>query len=186
MRTLEEIAQEVRGCTKCALHRSRTHAVPGEGKPRAEVLFIGEGPGNTEDKTGRPFVGEAGQLLDEMLKEAGFKREDVFITNVVKCRPPNNRDPLDEEVGVCTGNYLFEQIKNVKPKIIVTLGRHSMRLFFPQIKSISDIHGKAYKKAGQVYMLLYHPAAGIYQQSLRNVMTEDFKKIPEILKQIEG
>ncbi len=186
MRTLEEIAQEVKVCTKCALHRGRTQAVPGEGNPSTKILFIGEGPGSTEDKMGRPFVGDAGKFLNEMLAAAGFKREDVFITNVVKCRPPNNRDPLDEEVGVCTSNYLFDQIKQIKPKLIVTLGRHSMRLFFPQIKSISEVHGKAYKKAGQVYMLLYHPAAGIYQQSLKNTMIDDFKKIPEILRQIDA
>ncbi len=112
MRTLEEIASEVKICTKCALHRGRTQAVPGEGNPSTKILFIGEGPGSTEDKMGRPFVGDAGQFLDEMLAAAGFKRKDVFITNVVKCRPPNNRDPLDEEVGVCTSNYLFDQIKH--------------------------------------------------------------------------
>lgn len=184
VRTLEEIAREVKACTKCALHKGRTNAVPGEGNPRTEILFIGEGPGSNEDKLGRPFVGDAGKVLEEMLSNIGLKREDIFITNVVKCRPPNNRDPLDEEVGVCTSNYLFDQIKLIKPKLIATLGRHSMRLFFPQIKSISEVHGKAYKKAGQVYLILYHPAAAIYQQSLKQTMIDDFKKIPEILKQI--
>lgn len=181
---LEEIAGEILVCKKCPLAKSRTNAVPGEGNPKAEILFIGEGPGGTEDREGRPFVGEAGKFLQEMLAGIGLKREDVFITNVVKCRPPHNRDPLDEEVQACTANYLYRQIKSIKPKLIVTLGRHSMRLFFPQIKSISQVHGKAYKKADQVYLILYHPAATIYQQSLKETLKEDFKQIPRILKQI--
>lgn len=183
---LEEIASEVRKCTKCALHKYRKNAVPGEGKADAEILFIGEGPGQNEDLQGRPFVGDAGKFLEEMLGLIKMKREDVFIGNVVKCRPPNNRDPLEEEVDECSRNYLFAQIKNIKPKLIVTLGRHSMRTFFPQIKSISSVHGKAYKKAGQVYLILYHPAAALYQQSLKEQMKEDFKQIPEILNQIDS
>lgn len=179
--TLDEIAQEVSGCAKCPLHKNRQNAVPGEGNPNAEILLIGEGPGSNEDKTGQPFVGEAGKFLDEMLSSIKLKREDVFITNVVKCRPPNNRDPLEEEVQVCTSNYLFKQIKLIKPKLIVTLGRHSMQTFFPQIKSISSVHAKAYKKAGQVYMILYHPAAALYQNSLKQTLQDDFKKIPEIM-----
>ena len=183
---LEDIAAEVRRCTKCPLHKNRTNAVPGKGNPHAEVLFLGEGPGKNEDLKGEPFVGEAGKFLDEMLGLVKLKREDVFIANVVKCRPPNNRDPLEEEVDVCTRNYLYRQLKEIKPKLIVTLGRHSMRLFFPQIKSISTVHGKAYKKAGQVYLILYHPAAALYQQSLRDQMKEDFKQIPSILEQIKA
>lgn len=182
--TLETIAREIRMCTKCPLHKARKKAVPGEGSPKAEILFIGEGPGGSEDEQGRPFVGEAGKFLDELLASAKIKKEDVFITNVVKCRPPNNRDPLDEEVRICTTAYLFDQIRFIKPKLIITLGRHSMHLFFPQIRSISAVHGKAYKKAGQVYMLMYHPAAALYQANLKNTMKEDFKKIPEIIKQI--
>lgn len=182
--TLETIAREIRMCTKCPLHKARKKAVPGEGNHKAEILFIGEGPGSSEDEQGRPFVGEAGKFLDELLNSAKIKREDVFITNVVKCRPPNNRDPLDEEVRICTTAYLFDQIRLIKPKLIVTLGRHSMHLFFPQIRSISAVHGKAYKKAGQVYMLMYHPAASLYQASLKQTLKEDFKKIPEIIRQI--
>lgn len=183
---LEEIAREVRGCTKCQLSKIRKNAVPGEGNPKAELLFIGEGPGQNEDKEGRPFVGEAGKFLEEMLGLIKMTRKDVFITNVVKCRPPNNRDPLEEEVDVCTRNYLFRQIREIKPKLIITLGRHSMRTFFPQIRSISSVHGKAYKKAGQVYLILYHPAAALYQQSLKDAMREDFKQIPNILHQIDA
>lgn len=182
--TLESVAREVRSCSKCALNKSRKNAVPGTGNLNSEILLIGEGPGQNEDLQGLPFVGEAGKFLDELLDAAKLKREDVFITNVVKCRPPNNRDPLDEEVRVCTTSYLFDQIKLIKPKLIVTLGRHSMHLFFPQIRSISEVHGKAYKKANQVYMLMYHPAASLYQANLKNTMKDDFKKIPEILKQI--
>lgn len=183
---LESIAQEIKSCTKCPLSKGRTNAVPGEGNKTAEILFIGEGPGSAEDAQGRPFVGEAGQFLDELLASIDLTRDDVFITNVVKCRPPHNRDPLEEEVRVCTGRYLFDQIKQIKPKLIITLGRHSMQVFFPQIKSISDNHGKAYKKAGQVYLILYHPAAALYQQSLKETIRDDFKKIPEILHQIEN
>lgn len=183
--TLDEIAVEVRKCTKCALSKGRKNAVPGEGNPKAEILFIGEGPGQNEDAQGKPFVGEAGKFLEEMLSLINLKREDVFIANVVKCRPPHNRDPLEEEVDVCVRNYLYAQIRAIKPKLIVTLGRHSMRVFFPQIKSISSVHGKAYKKADQIYLILYHPAAALYQRSLLEQMKEDFKQIPEILEKIK-
>jgi len=181
---LDSISKEIRTCTKCPLSRGRINAVPGGGNINADILFIGEGPGETEDKEGRPFVGEAGKFLDEMLASINLSRNDVFITNVVKCRPPHNRDPLEEEVRVCTSLYLFDQIKNIKPKLIVTLGRHSMQVAFPQIKSVTAAHGKAYKKGGQVYLILYHPAAALYQAGLKQIMLEDFKKIPEILDQI--
>lgn len=182
--SLEEIAEEVKVCKKCPLHKWRKNAVPGEGNKSPEILFIGEGPGQNEDNQGRPFVGDAGKFLEEMLSSIDLKREDVFIGNVVKCRPPNNRDPLEEEIDVCSRNYLYRQIRELKPKLIVTLGRHAMQIFFPQLKSISQVHGKAYKKAGQVYLILYHPAAGLYQQSLKETMREDFSKIREILSQI--
>ncbi len=181
---LDSISQEIKSCTKCPLHKGRIQAVPGEGAVSTEILFIGEGPGESEDKEGRPFVGQAGQFLDEMLESINLKREDVYITNVVKCRPPHNRDPLEEEVRVCTSRYLFDQIKNIKPKLIVTLGRHSMQVFFPHFKSVSTSHGKAYKKADQVYLVLYHPAAALYQNSLKETMKDDFKKIPQILEEI--
>ena len=181
---LDLIGQEIKSCTKCPLHKGRIQAVPGEGNRHAEILFIGEGPGEMEDREGQPFMGEAGQFLNEMLNSINLKREDVYITNVVKCRPPFNRDPLEEEVRICTSRYLFDQIKNIKPKLIVTLGRHSMQVFFPQLKSVSASHGKAYKKAGQVYLILYHPAAAVYQNSLKETLKDDFKKIPEIMDQI--
>lgn len=184
--SLEDIAREIRKCTKCNLSKSRKKAVPGEGNSKADLLFIGEGPGQNEDGIGRPFVGEAGKFLDKMLASIKSRRGDVYIINVVKCRPPNNRDPLEEEVDVCSRNYLYQQIKEIKPKLIVTLGRHSMRVFFPQIRSISSVHGKAYKKAGQVYLILYHPAVALYQQNMKETMKEDFKQIPEILSKISG
>ncbi|HLB95528.1 MAG TPA: uracil-DNA glycosylase [Patescibacteria group bacterium] len=184
--SLDKIAVEVGQCTKCALQKNRQHAVPGEGSSKAEILLIGEGPGSNEDREGRPFVGEAGKFLDELLALINLRREDVYITNVVKCRPPNNRDPLEEEVDVCTRNYLFRQLKEIKPRLIVTLGRHSMHVFFPQIRSISAVAGKAYKKAGQVYLICYHPAAAIYQQNLKTKIKDDFKQIPEILRQIDA
>jgi DNA polymerase len=181
---LDSIAVEVKSCTKCPLSRGRNNAVCGEGSGKAEILFIGEAPGENEDREGRPFVGEAGHFLDELLDSINLKRADVYITNVVKCRPPHNRDPLEEEVRICTSRYLFDQIKYIKPKLIITLGRHSMQVFFPQLKSVSASHGKAYKKANQVYLILYHPAAALYQPSLKETMKDDFKKIPEILQQI--
>lgn len=181
---LDSIRAEIKSCTKCPLNKGRHNAVAGEGNQNAEILFIGEGPGENEDREGRPFVGDAGKFLDEMLESINLTRDKVFITNVVKCRPPHNRDPLEEEVRVCTSLYLFDQIKNIKPKLIVTLGRHSMQVAFPQIKSVAAAHGKAYKKGGQVYLILYHPAAALYQQNLREIMKDDFKKIPEILNQI--
>jgi len=183
---LNSIAEEIRACKKCPLNKGRTQAVPGDGAPGAEILFIGEGPGQSEDQQGLPFVGEAGQFLNELLASINLTREDVFITNVVKCRPPNNRDPLDEEVQVCTALYLYDQIKLIKPKLIVTLGRHAMQAFFPQLKSISAAHAKAYRKAGQVYFISYHPAAALYQASLKEQIKEDFKQIPEILAQINN
>src|SRR5215210_8921509 len=125
---LEKLAKRIKVCTLCELHRSRTEAVPGEGPTHAEIMLIGEGPGATEDKQGRPFVGASGKFLDQLLEQAGVTRADVWITNVVKCRPPGNRDPLPDEVEICTSNYLQHQIKIVDPSIIVTLGRFSMGL----------------------------------------------------------
>lgn len=183
--TLEAIAAAVTECTACPLHVGRTHAVPGEGNPHADILFIGEGPGQKEDETGRPFVGAAGKLLETMLGEIGMRREDVFIANVVKCRPPQNRDPLPEEVDTCTTRFLFLQIALIKPKLICTLGRHSMKRFLPDSLAISQAHGQPYRRSGQVYLPLYHPAAALYQGSLRETLLADFKKIPLVLKKIQ-
>ena len=184
MRQLEE---NVRSCSDCGLCAGRTKAVPGDGSYSAEIVFIGEGPGRDEDLQGKPFVGAAGKFLTEMLADIGLKREDVYITNVVKCRPPNNRDPLPEEAETCF-KYLDEQLKIIRPKLIVTLGRHSMARFLPGLR-ISDIHGQAKRVSGifsekQVIVPLYHPAAALYNGSLRGTLQEDMRKLPVLLKKI--
>lgn len=180
---LREVALEVSTCSKCNLCKGRTKAVPGEGNINAKILFIGEGPGFHEDRQGRPFVGPAGQFLDELLASINLKRSDVFITNVVKCRPPNNRDPLPEEIRACS-NYLDRQIAAIKPQVIVTLGRYSMAKFFGNEK-ISTIHGRARKENGVICIAMYHPAAGLHQASLKDVIREDFKKIPLVIAEAE-
>jgi uracil-DNA glycosylase family 4 len=180
---LKEVAVEVSTCTRCDLCKSRTRAVPGEGNPHAKILFIGEGPGLHEDKQGRPFVGPSGQLLQELLKSINLKREDVFITNVVKCRPPDNRDPLPAEIAACN-DYLDRQIGAIQPLVIVTLGRHSMAKFFSGEK-ISAIHGRARKKDGYICIPMFHPAAALRTESYKIALREDFKKIPLALAEAE-
>ena len=180
---LKEVAAEVSTCTKCDLCKGRTKAVPGEGNPYARVMFIGEGPGFHEDRQGRPFVGPAGQFLDELLASINLKRADVFITNVVKCRPPGNRDPLPAEINACN-NYLERQIAAINPQVIVTLGRFSMAKFFGGEK-ISTIHGRARKIDGRICIAMYHPAAGLHQQSLKDTIRSDFKKIPQVIAEAE-
>lgn len=182
--TLEQLAGQIKTCTACRLHEGRTNAVPGEGNPSADIMFIGEGPGQKEDETGRPFVGAAGKFLEELLGAIHLTRRDVFIANVVKCRPPGNRDPEPDEVETCTAKYLFAQIKLIQPKLIATLGRHSMHRFLPENFRISEVHGKPFRRNGQVYLPLYHPAAALYQGSLRETLKADFKRIPAILKKI--
>ncbi len=174
--SLESVATEVRGCVRCALSQTRTQAVPGEGPADAEILFIGEGPGLNEDRTGRPFVGAAGQFLDELLAQAGLQRSAVFITNVVKCRPPENRDPEPGEIAACAG-YLDRQIALLQPKLIVTLGRFSMAKYFPG-ESISRIHGKLRNVGGQLVLPMFHPAAGLRRPETRTALMQDFKQIP--------
>jgi uracil-DNA glycosylase family 4 len=180
---LKEVAVEVSTCSRCNLCKGRTRAVPGEGSTSARILFIGEGPGFHEDKQGRPFVGPAGQFLEELLASINLRRSDVFITNVVKCRPPNNRDPLPEEIAACN-EYLDRQIAALQPRVIVTLGRFSMAKFFGSEK-ISAIHGRARKKDGYICIAMYHPAAGLHQNSLKDVIREDFKKIPLVIAEAE-
>ncbi len=180
---LKEVAAEASVCTKCDLWKSRTKAVPGEGNPHAKVMFIGEGPGFHEDKQGRPFVGPAGQFLDELLASINLKRSDVFITNVVKCRPPGNRDPLPGEIDACD-DYLDRQIAAINPLVIVTLGRYSMAKFFGSEK-ISTIHGRARKIDGRLCLAMYHPAAGLHQASLKDTIRADFKKIPLVIAEAE-
>src|SRR5579884_4248224 len=155
--SLEAVAAEVNACTLCRLCEGRTRGVPGEGKPTAEILFIGEGPGFHEDQQGRPFVGAAGQLLVDMLKTIGLRREEVFITNVVRCRPPGNRDPLPDELAACD-RYTQRQLAILQPKLIVTLGRFSMARFFGP-GSMRELHGRSKEWNGITCLAMYHPAA---------------------------
>jgi len=178
---LDQIAQEVNQCTKCDLHYSRKNGVPGEGPPDASIMFIGEGPGFHENEQGRPFVGPAGRYLDELLEQIGIKREEVFIGNVVKCRPPSNRDPQAEELKACSG-ILDRQINAINPKVIVTLGRYSMGKFFPHAK-ISVVHGQAMQVRGRLIIPMYHPAAALHQPSLKSTIEIDFAKLPELIAQ---
>jgi uracil-DNA glycosylase family 4 len=178
--TLVHIAQEVSTCTACKLHHSRKHAVPGEGPVHSDLMFIGEGPGFHENEQGRPFVGAAGKFLEELLGTIGLKREDVFIGNVVKCRPPGNRDPLLDEIEACTP-YLERQIAAINPKVIITLGRFSMARYFPDAK-ISQIHGQPQEINGRLIVPMYHPAAALHQPSLRETVKDDFAKLPELIE----
>lgn len=181
---LEQVREEVVGCTRCGLSKTRKRAVPGEGPPNATVLFVGEGPGGRENETGRPFVGPAGQLLEELLRLAGWNRSQVFITNVVKCWPPGNRDPLPHEKEACSG-YLDRQILALEPKLIVTLGRHSMEKFFGPGRSISRIHGTTARWRGILCCAMYHPAAALHQPSLKAALEADFRRLPELLAEAE-
>ena len=181
MSELESLAAEISNCARCLLHRGRTKAVPGAGPADAEIMFIGEAPGFHEDQQGLPFVGAAGSFLDELLDSIGLKRQDVYITNVIKCRPPGNRDPLPEEVEACK-SYLDRQIELIQPKLVVTLGRFSMARAFPKAR-ISRIHGQPCKISGVIYYPMYHPAAALHQPSLRRTVEEDMHRIPELIKQ---
>ncbi|MBN4064420.1 uracil-DNA glycosylase [Dehalococcoides mccartyi] len=178
---MEELAAAVQTCTKCALHSGRTNAVPGSGSAKGGILIIGEGPGFNEDQQGLPFVGRSGKLLDELLAEIPLSREDVFITNVVKCRPPENRDPLPDEVTACRP-YLERQLELLDPKVIVTLGRHSMLRFYPKGK-ISVDHGKILEWEGRILFPLYHPAAGLRNPAIKRELQKDVLRLPEALKQ---
>jgi uracil-DNA glycosylase len=176
---LEAVHGRVSVCTKCALHAGRTRTVPGDGPVDALVMFVGEAPGFYEDQQGLPFVGAAGQLLNELLAQVGIQRQQVFVTNVIKCRPPSNRDPQPTEVEACKG-YLDEQIEIIAPRVIVTLGRHSMARAFPDEK-ISFVHGQPRRLAGHVYFPMYHPAAALHQPSLRSVVEADFAQLQAFL-----
>jgi len=172
---------------KCELKKTATQAVPGFGSAKAEIVFVGEAPGKKEDELGRPFVGAAGKFLDEMLASIALKREDNYITNIVKYRPPNNRDPLPEEKSSCRA-WLLEELKIISPKLIIFLGRHAMNNFFPELQ-IGQAHGKLLIKpfkgmSTKYFFPLYHPAAALYDGSMREILLEDFKKIPKVLKEI--
>src|SRR4051812_37679441 len=162
------------------LAETATQLVFGDGNPAADIVFIGEAPGKNEDKQGKPFVGAAGKFLDEMLATIDLDRQDIYITNIVKYRPPNNRDPLPEEKAAFLP-YLQAQLDIIQPKIVVTLGRHSMNCFLPDLQ-ISKVHGQPKRYRGQVYVPLFHPAAALYNGGMRQTLLDDFAKIPEVLK----
>ena len=180
---LAEIAAEVNCCTACELHKGRTRAVPGEGPLNAEIMFIGEAPGWNEDQQGRPFVGQAGRLLEELLAEIGLTRDDAWIGNIVKCRPPDNRDPRPEEIAACAG-YLERQIALLQPKLIATLGRYSMEKFFPGVK-ITRVHGQARRDGDRVLIPLFHPAYILRNMAAMPDAVRDMQKIPRLLARLE-
>jgi DNA polymerase len=177
--TLAQIAQEVSACEKCVLHKTRKKSVPGEGPATAEIMLIGEGPGFYENEQGRPFVGAAGNFLNELLAQAGLKRTDVWIGNVVKCRPPQNRDPETAELAACD-TYLERQIAAIDPKIIITLGRFSMAKFMPGVR-ISQVHGQMRRVGDRFVIAMFHPAAALHQAALKPSILADFAKLPQLL-----
>lgn len=181
MSKLADLYSEITDCKSCGLARTRRKVVPGEGAENAEIMFIGEAPGWHEDQQGRPFVGPAGKFLEELLALIGLKRSDVYIANVIKCRPPNNRDPLPLEIQACS-SFLERQIELICPRMIVTLGRYSMSRYFPG-ETISKVHGTSRKKGEIIYFAMYHPAAALHQPALRQVLESDMLKIPRILAQ---
>jgi DNA polymerase len=184
MSELETLCEQIRNCQKCPLSRGRTLAVPGQGPEDAALMFIGEAPGFHEDQQGLPFVGAAGKFLDQLLASINLSRQDVYIANVIKCRPPDNRDPLPAERTACRP-YLDKQIELIKPKMIVTLGRFSMQLAFSGV-TISQIHGKPKKVGDLVYFPMFHPAAALHQPRFRVLIEQDMLKIPQILANIQS
>jgi DNA polymerase len=183
MSELTELYEQIATCQRCELAQGRTNTVPGEGPEDAEIMFIGEAPGFHEDRQGRPFVGAAGSFLEELLASIGLTREDVYICNVIKCRPPGNRDPLSDEIAACKP-YLDKQIELIQPKLIVTLGRFSMARYFPNAK-ITRIHGQPKRIGSRIYYPMFHPAAALHQPKWRSVVKADMLKIPQILEEAE-
>jgi uracil-DNA glycosylase family 4 len=181
MSALAQLCEEIIACRDCELANYRTKVVPGEGAEDADLLFIGEAPGWHEDQQGRPFVGPAGQFLDQLLASIDLRREEVYIANVIKCRPPQNRDPLPAEIQSCR-KWLDRQIEIIQPQMIITLGRYSLAQYFPN-QSIGKIHGKPRKSGGVIYYPMYHPAAALHQGSLRRTIETDMLRIPQILAQ---
>jgi uracil-DNA glycosylase len=181
--TVQKIADEIAGCTLCGLHEGRTQTVPGSGSPTADIMFIGEAPGQYEDEQGIPFVGRSGQYLNYLLDKIGLTRPDVFITNVVKCRPPGNRDPQTAEIKACKP-YLDRQIDTLDPKVIVTVGRYSMARYFPKAK-ITDIHGQPFYQDGRAYYPIYHPAAALRNPRLKRDMEDDFQRLLEVIAEVK-
>ena len=186
--SLQELHKSFDSDCQCTLKETATQAVFGNGNEKAEMVFIGEAPGKKEDQTGTPFVGAAGKFLNEMLSKAKLKREDVYITNIVKYRPPNNRDPLPDEIEHCQ-DWLHAELNYIQPKVIITLGRHSLNHFIPNVK-ISEVHGQAFRKhipglGEYTFFALYHPAAALYNGGMRETLIQDFLKVPKLIKQLQ-
>ena len=176
MPQLLEIHERVRACTLCPLHATRTQAVPGYGPANARIMAVGEAPGEKEDLQGKPFVGAAGKLLTKLLEGIGLSRNDLYITNTLKCRPPGNRDPEPEEVMACA-HYLDEQIALIQPDVILLLGRHAVGRLLPGSRGISTVHGQKVVRGDRLYVPLYHPAAALYNGSLLRTLEEDMQKV---------
>jgi uracil-DNA glycosylase len=181
VRRLHQLAEQIRVCPKCPLCKSRTIAVPGEGDPKAEFMIIGEAPGKDEDKTGHPFVGSAGRYLDHVLEGTGIQRSDFFITNIVKCRPPNNRTPKADEIDICISNYLTEQIELIDPELILLLGLVAVKTML-SLKTVEAARGRVVELAGRKYIATYHPAARFYREDLRDKIAADFALLKRELK----
>ena len=182
---LDRIAAQVEACRLCRLHVTRTRGVPGTGPATARIMAIGEAPGEREDREGKPFVGQAGQLLTRLLEEVGLSREDIFTTNVIKSRPPSNRDPLPDEVTACAP-YLDQQIAVIQPQVILLLGRHALQRMVPDAPGISRCHGGVLQVGGRSYMPLYHPAAALYQSSLLSTLRDDFQRLRQHLDRLKA
>ena len=178
---LSELDTQIKICLLCKLNETRKHAVPGEGSSAAEIMFVGEAPGEQEDLQGRPFVGAAGRFLNELLADIGLRRADVYITNIVKCRPPGNRDPFQEEIESCN-DYLLAQIATITPRVVCTLGRFAMGLLINDKLKISGVHGRAFQKSGILYVPMYHPAAALHNEALRSEVVDDFRSLARILR----
>ncbi len=179
---LEHISNQIKACQLCPLGQMRTHAVAGEGPANAEILLVGEGPGYHEDQQGRPFVGQSGKLLEHLLATIHLTRELVFITNIIKCRPPNNRDPLPQDIDACTP-YLHQQIALINPLLVVTLGRFSMAQFFPPNARITRVHGQPLRQDGRTIVPMFHPAAALRNPQWQDDMVSDFAQIPALLEE---
>jgi len=179
---LGELNRQIAACVDCELSETRTRTVPGEGRPDADIMLIGEAPGYYEDQQGRPFVGPAGQFLEQLLGSIGLRRQDVYIGNVIKCRPPQNQDPLPHQIKACD-KWLQCQMEIISPEMVVTLGRYSLAKFLPG-QPISRVHGQARRVGGLLVVPLYHPAAALHQGSLRKTIEEDFRKLPAFLKEM--
>lgn len=177
---MDQLNAEVRACTRCPLYQGTTHGVPGEGPLDARIMLVGEAPGQREDQQGRPFVGPSGQWLNELLGMAGLKRDDVYITNIVKHRPPNNRDPQPDEIAACQV-YVERQLAIIDPEIVITLGRHSMGWFCGPGLKITQVHGRARRAKDRVIVTMYHPAAALHNPDLKDAMIDDFSKLPRLM-----